>query len=57
YISIHIWYGDFSQQCEEFPVDQCFAPLSDIALRVSEVQEEFRTRKGIKAAMMSDERD
>ncbi|KAG1792035.1 uncharacterized protein HD556DRAFT_1309583 [Suillus plorans] len=61
YISIHIRHGDFSQQCEEFPVDQCFAPLSVIARRsVSEVQEELRTRKGIDAThviMTSDERN
>ncbi|KAG2055538.1 hypothetical protein BDR06DRAFT_953820 [Suillus hirtellus] len=60
YISIHIRHGDFSKQCEEFPVDQCFAPLSVIARRVSEVQEELRTRKGIDAThviMTSDERD
>ncbi|KAG1831497.1 hypothetical protein EV424DRAFT_1469968 [Suillus variegatus] len=50
----------FSQQCEEFPVDQCFAPLSVIARRVSEVQEELCARKGIDAMhviMTSDERD
>ncbi|KAG2113799.1 uncharacterized protein F5147DRAFT_770445 [Suillus discolor] len=60
YIYIHIWYGDFSQKCEEFPVDQCFASLSVIARRVSEVQEELRTRKGIDdthVIMRSDERD
>ncbi|KAG1800522.1 hypothetical protein EV424DRAFT_1438229, partial [Suillus variegatus] len=60
YISIHIRQGDFSQQCEEFPVDQCFAPSSVIARRISEVQEELRTRKGIDAThvvMTSDERD
>ncbi|KAG1887518.1 uncharacterized protein F5891DRAFT_1167021 [Suillus fuscotomentosus] len=47
-------------QCEEFPVDQCFVPLSVIARRVSEVQEELRTRKGIDdthVIMTSDERD
>ncbi|KAG1903033.1 uncharacterized protein F5891DRAFT_947755, partial [Suillus fuscotomentosus] len=48
-ISIHIRHGDFSQQCEEFPVDQCFAPLSVIARRVSEVREELHTRKCIDA--------
>ncbi|KAG2083832.1 uncharacterized protein F5147DRAFT_799170 [Suillus discolor] len=40
--------------------DQCFAPLSVIARRVSEVQEELRTRKGIETThviMTSDERD
>ncbi|KAG1799922.1 uncharacterized protein HD556DRAFT_1345991, partial [Suillus plorans] len=56
YISIHIQHGDFGQQCEEFPVDQCFVPLSVIARRVSEL----RTRKGINVIhviMTSDERD
>ncbi|KAG1813812.1 hypothetical protein EV424DRAFT_1415877, partial [Suillus variegatus] len=47
YILIHIGHDDFSQQCEELPVDQCFAPLSAITSQVSEVQEELRTRKGI----------
>ncbi|KAG1899783.1 uncharacterized protein F5891DRAFT_1036533 [Suillus fuscotomentosus] len=43
----------------EFPVDQCFAPLSIIARGVPEVQEELRTQKGIDAThiiMTSDER-
>ncbi|KAG1896947.1 uncharacterized protein F5891DRAFT_1130051 [Suillus fuscotomentosus] len=47
-------------QCEEFSVDQCFAPLSVIARRLSEVQEELRTQKGIEAThviMTSDEMD
>ncbi|KAG2037002.1 hypothetical protein BDR03DRAFT_1092124 [Suillus americanus] len=60
YVSIHIRHGDFHEQCGEVPVDQCFAPLSVIARRVSEVQEELRTRKGIEARhviMTSDERD
>ncbi|KIK35892.1 hypothetical protein CY34DRAFT_811817 [Suillus luteus UH-Slu-Lm8-n1] len=60
YVSIHIRHGDFSEQCEGVPVDQCFASLSVIARRVSEVQDELRTRKGIDAAhviMTSDESD
>ncbi|KAG2113802.1 uncharacterized protein F5147DRAFT_650213 [Suillus discolor] len=60
YIYIHMRHGDFSQQCEDFPVDQCFAPLFVIARRVSEAQEELRTREGIDAThviMTSDERD
>ncbi|KAG2128627.1 uncharacterized protein EDB93DRAFT_1256626 [Suillus bovinus] len=60
YISVHIRHGDFSQQCGQIPVDQCFAPLSVIARRVSEVQEELRTHKGIDVThviMTSDERD
>lgn len=59
YITIHIRHGDFSEQCE-VPVDQCFAPMSVIQRRVSEVQEELRTRKGIEVThviMTSDETD
>jgi len=60
YVSIHIRHGDFRDQCDKVPVDQCFASLSVIARRVSEVQEELRTRKGIEAThviMTSDEGD
>ncbi|KAG2053268.1 hypothetical protein BDR06DRAFT_972487 [Suillus hirtellus] len=51
-------YIYISQQCED--VDQCFTPLSDIAHRVSEVQEELHTRKEIEVTHVittSDERD
>ncbi|KAG2339449.1 hypothetical protein BDR05DRAFT_968039 [Suillus weaverae] len=60
YITIHIRHGDFREQCEEVPVDQCFASLPVIARRVSEVQEELRTLKGIQVThiiMTSDESD
>ncbi|KAG0702475.1 hypothetical protein DFH29DRAFT_989773 [Suillus ampliporus] len=60
YISIHIRRGDFGNQCRDVPLDQCFASLSVIAHRVSEVQEELRTQKGIEVTqviMTSDERD
>ncbi|KAG1905317.1 uncharacterized protein F5891DRAFT_1008767 [Suillus fuscotomentosus] len=60
YISVHIRHGDFRDQCHGLPVDQCFASLSIIARRVSEVQEELRTRKGIEVThviMTSDESD
>ncbi|KIK40127.1 hypothetical protein CY34DRAFT_87868, partial [Suillus luteus UH-Slu-Lm8-n1] len=60
YVSIHIRHGDFSEQCEGIPIDQCFASLPVIACRVSEVQNELRTRKGIDAThvlMTSDETD
>ncbi|KAG2140412.1 hypothetical protein BD769DRAFT_1626303 [Suillus cothurnatus] len=36
YVSIHIRHGDFRDQCDKVPVDQCFASLSVIARRVSE---------------------
>ncbi|KAG2112419.1 hypothetical protein DEU56DRAFT_201839 [Suillus clintonianus] len=60
YISIHIRHGDFSQECIDIPLDQCFASLPVIARRVSEVQEELRTQKGIEVThiiMTSDESD
>ncbi|KAG1754887.1 uncharacterized protein EDB91DRAFT_1276371 [Suillus paluster] len=60
YIAIHIRHGDFRNHCNDIPLDQCFAPLSAIARRVSEVQEELRTQKGIEVTqviMTSDERD
>ncbi|KAG1743338.1 uncharacterized protein EDB91DRAFT_1275488 [Suillus paluster] len=60
YISIHIRHGDFGDQCHDIPLDQCFASLSVIARRVSEAQEDLRTRKGIEVTqviMTSDESD
>lgn len=60
YISIHARHGDFRDQCRGIPLDQCFASLSIIARRVSEVQEELRTQKGIEVTqviMTSDEPD
>ncbi|KAG2112418.1 hypothetical protein DEU56DRAFT_201808 [Suillus clintonianus] len=58
YISIHVRHGDFGNQCRGVPLDQCFASLSVIARRVSEVQEELWTQKGIEVTqviMTSDE--
>jgi hypothetical protein len=63
YISIHVRHGDFGDQCRDVhnvPLDQCFASLSIIARRVSEVQEELRTRNGVEVTqviMTSDELD
>ncbi|KAG0699739.1 hypothetical protein DFH29DRAFT_854523 [Suillus ampliporus] len=60
YISVHVRHGDFRDQCNDVPVDQCLASLSIIGRRVSEVQEELRTRKGIEVThviMTSDEHD
>ncbi|KAI0719978.1 hypothetical protein C8T65DRAFT_634490 [Cerioporus squamosus] len=52
YIAIHVRHGDFRNWCwqAENP-DDCFAPLSVIARRVREVQEELRARKGIEVPM------
>ncbi|KAG2140052.1 hypothetical protein DEU56DRAFT_291167 [Suillus clintonianus] len=61
YISVHIRHGDFGDQCNDgISLDQCFAPLSIIARRVSEVQEELRTQKGVEVTQVivtSDESD
>ncbi|KAH9857996.1 hypothetical protein C2E23DRAFT_855905 [Lenzites betulinus] len=63
YIAIHVRHGDFANWCwaAEQPED-CFAPLSVIARRVREVQEELRERKGVDIPMTrviitSDEKD
>ncbi|KAJ8588385.1 hypothetical protein M405DRAFT_740358 [Rhizopogon salebrosus TDB-379] len=60
YISIHMRHGDFRKDCNDLPLDQCFASLPVIARRVAEVQEDLRTQKGIEVTqviMTSDERD
>ncbi|TFK90807.1 hypothetical protein K466DRAFT_583411 [Polyporus arcularius HHB13444] len=52
YIAVHVRHGDFKNWCwqAENP-DDCFAPLSVIARRVREVQEELRARKGVEVPM------
>ncbi|KAG6334539.1 hypothetical protein ID866_4555 [Astraeus odoratus] len=60
YISIHVRHGDFRVYCNDLPEDQCWAPISAIARRVAEVQQELLERKGINVTnviMTSDERD
>ncbi|KAI0964013.1 hypothetical protein AcW1_000933 [Taiwanofungus camphoratus] len=63
YIAVHVRHGDFRNWCwdAETPED-CFAPISVIARRVGEVQEELRERKGIdipstRVIVTSDEQD
>ncbi|OBZ78696.1 hypothetical protein A0H81_01215 [Grifola frondosa] len=63
YIAIHARHGDFANWCwaAEKPED-CFAPLSVIARRVKEIQDELRRRKGVDIPMTrviitSDEKD
>ncbi|KAI0785042.1 hypothetical protein C8Q75DRAFT_723287 [Abortiporus biennis] len=63
YITIHVRHGDFGNWCweAEDPRD-CFAPLSVIARRVQEVQDEIRRKKGIvipmnRVIVTSDEKD
>lgn len=43
---MHVRRGDFADWCGDVPVDDCFAPVSVIARRVREVQEEILNRKG-----------
>ncbi|KAI0756814.1 hypothetical protein C8Q80DRAFT_1215643 [Daedaleopsis nitida] len=52
YIAVHVRHGDFKNWCwnAEQPED-CFAPLSVIARRVTEVQDELRERKGVDIPM------
>ncbi|KAI0690914.1 hypothetical protein BC835DRAFT_1280090 [Cytidiella melzeri] len=64
YISIHVRHGDFLEWCDWQNKDtkDCFAPLSAIARRVQEVQEEILERHGISiptkhVIMTSDEVD
>ncbi|KAJ3482439.1 hypothetical protein NLI96_g6980 [Meripilus lineatus] len=63
YITVHARHGDFGDWCwqAEKPED-CFAPLSAVELRVREVQEEIRQKKGIdipmsRVIMTSDEKN
>ncbi|KAG8848874.1 hypothetical protein FRB96_001006 [Tulasnella sp. 330] len=66
FISVHVRHGDFGNECSRasIPTSDCFAPLSVIARRVQEVQDELaNTRSGLnggeplKVLMTSDERD
>jgi hypothetical protein len=48
FIAVHIRHGDFGGQCwEAARPEDCFAPLSAYAIRVKEVQDELRVKKGI----------
>ncbi|KAG8881090.1 hypothetical protein FRB98_004547 [Tulasnella sp. 332] len=66
FISVHVRHGDFGDTCgwANISISDCYAPLSVIARRVQEVQDELAsTRPGInggqplKVLMTSDERD
>ncbi|KAL4252409.1 hypothetical protein ABKN59_004871 [Abortiporus biennis] len=60
YITIHARHGDFQGWCNGLDRDACFAPVSVFAIRVAEIQEELREKKGIDVKhviMTSDEQD
>ncbi|TFK77388.1 hypothetical protein BDN72DRAFT_910534, partial [Pluteus cervinus] len=60
FVSVHIRHADFSTYCGELPKDDCFAPISVIARRVREVQDEMWEKKGIQinhVMVTSDERN
>jgi len=61
FISVHVRHNDFADWCEEgFTANECFAPLSAIAQRVREVQDEIIDRKAINVThiiLTSDEKD
>ncbi|KAF7289478.1 hypothetical protein HMN09_01341800 [Mycena chlorophos] len=59
YIAIHVRHGDFAGWCE-VPLKDCFAPLSAIARRVEELQDELWEKKRLvvdRVVVTSDERD
>ncbi|KAJ7065244.1 hypothetical protein C8F01DRAFT_736409 [Mycena amicta] len=59
YISVHVRHGDFGGWCE-LPLTECFAPLSVIARRVEEVQDEIWEKKRVvvdRVIVTSDEQD
>ncbi|KAJ6616641.1 hypothetical protein B0H10DRAFT_1799016 [Mycena sp. CBHHK59/15] len=60
YIAIHVRHGDFSSQCKDVTLEDCYAPLSVISRRVEEVKEEIWSSKGITidhVIMTSDEKN
>ncbi|KAJ7361589.1 hypothetical protein DFH08DRAFT_844625 [Mycena albidolilacea] len=60
FISIHVRHHDFEAWCGGIPVLECFAPLSAIARRVREVQQEIQETTGLTVnhvVMTSDERN
>ncbi|KAF7370981.1 hypothetical protein MSAN_00732300 [Mycena sanguinolenta] len=59
YIAVHVRHGDFGGWCDR-PLKECFAPLSAIARRVEEVQEELWATKKVvvdRVIITSDEQD
>ncbi|KAJ7623652.1 hypothetical protein FB45DRAFT_837988 [Roridomyces roridus] len=60
YISVHVRHGDFAELCKGVAIKYCFAPMSAIARRVEEVQNELFETHGImvdKVIVTSDEED
>ncbi|KAJ7230618.1 hypothetical protein GGX14DRAFT_6107 [Mycena pura] len=59
YIAVHVRHGDFGGWCG-VPLKDCFAPLSVIARRVEEVQDELLQTKRLvvdRVVVTSDEQD
>ncbi|KAJ7493300.1 hypothetical protein B0H11DRAFT_2277373 [Mycena galericulata] len=59
YISVHVRHNDFANWCD-VPLEDCFAPLSVIARRVSEVQAELWDTRRLRVSRVivtSDEED
>jgi hypothetical protein len=57
---MNVRFRDFGGWCNDVPRDECYAPLSAIARRVEEVQEELLARKRIavdRVIVTSDEQD
>ncbi|KAF8665360.1 hypothetical protein AX16_000379 [Volvariella volvacea WC 439] len=60
WIAIHARHADFKVFCKEVELSDCFAPISVIARRVREVQDELFEQRGIRVEhviMTSDEKD
>ena len=61
YITVHMRHGDFSNWCNDSPLEDCFPSMAVIDRRIKEVQEELSTKyPGMTVdhvVMTSDERD
>ncbi|KAF8311624.1 hypothetical protein DL93DRAFT_2139392 [Clavulina sp. PMI_390] len=67
FIGVHVRHGDFGDKCEGRPKAECYAPLSVIATRIKECQDELSERPEFQNAdgspiilpvlVTSDERD
>ncbi|KAF7290994.1 hypothetical protein HMN09_01278300 [Mycena chlorophos] len=49
FISVHIRHNDFEMWCNGFPREECFAPVSQFALRVKQLQARLLAEKGVSA--------
>nr|GAT53040.1 predicted protein [Mycena chlorophos] len=47
FISIHIRHNDFDIWCNGLPQEKCFAPISQFAYRVKQMQKRLKEEKGI----------